>query len=53
MLIGLQSDDMTNRLIQAYTPYPSIENPAVHLLFPSYYFHFGSTAPFGFGNDGA
>ena len=36
----------------AYTPYPSIENPAIHLFFPSFYHHFGPAAPFGFGNDG-
>ena len=36
----------------AWTPYPSIEAPVVHLFFPSFYYHFLSTAPFGFGNDG-
>jgi hypothetical protein len=36
----------------AWTPYPSIESPAVHLFFPSMYHHFGADAPWGFGNDG-
>ena len=36
----------------AWTPYPSIEDPTVHLYFPSYYSHFTSDAPYGFGNDG-
>ena len=36
----------------AWTPYPSIENAAAHFYFPSYYAHFSSGAPFGFGNDG-
>ena len=36
----------------AWTPYPSIDNAAVHLFFPSFYQHFSSKAPFGFGNDG-
>ena len=36
----------------AWTPYPSIEDPSVHLYFPSYYSHFTSDAPYGFGNDG-
>ena len=36
----------------AWTPYPSIENPVVHLFFPSFYHHFLPTAPFAFGNDG-
>jgi len=35
----------------SWTPYPSIEKPAVHLFFPSMYFHFGSN-PWGHGNDG-
>ena len=35
----------------AWTPYPSIEAPLLHLFFPSMYHHFGS-APFGLGNDG-
>jgi len=36
----------------AWTPYPSIENPSLHLYFPSMYHHFSSKVPFGFGNDG-
>ena len=36
----------------AWTPYPSVEAPVVHLFFPSMYHHFTSSAPFGFGNDG-
>ena len=36
----------------AWTPYPSIESPAVHLFFPSMYHHFGADAPWGNGNDG-
>lgn len=36
----------------AWTPYPSIDSPVVHLFFPSYYHHFSRTAPWGFGNDG-
>lgn len=31
---------------------PSIDNPAVHLYFPSFYHHFLAKTPFGFGNDG-
>ena len=36
----------------AWTPYPSIDAPLVHLFFPSMYMHFGAAAPFGLGNDG-
>ena len=36
----------------AWTPYPSINEPIVHLYFPSMYHHFGASAPFGLGNDG-
>lgn len=36
----------------AWTPYPSIESPAVHLFFPSMYHHFDAHAPWGNGNDG-
>ena len=36
----------------AWTPYPSVDSPAVHLFFPSYYHHFSKSAPWGFGNDG-
>ena len=36
----------------AWTPYPSIDEPVVQLFFPSFYHHFLSQAPFGFGNDG-
>ena len=40
----------------SWTPYPSMANPAVHLFFPSMFFHFdwdaGSQEPFGFFNDG-
>jgi hypothetical protein len=43
--------DLLDVYTNAYTPYPSIEQPAVHLLFPSFYHHFGRQ-PFGFGNDG-
>eukprot|EP00039_Didymoeca_costata_P012280 m.176182 g.176182 ORF g.176182 m.176182 type:complete len:592 (-) comp15438_c0_seq14:899-2674(-) len=35
----------------AWTPYPNISNPSVHLFFPSFYHHFG-TNPYGHGNDG-
>lgn len=35
----------------AYTPYPSIEKPAVHLFFPSMYYHFQGN-PYGHSNDG-
>ena len=36
----------------AWTPYPSMAAPVVHLQFPSFYHHFGRAAPWGFGNDG-
>eukprot|EP00038_Savillea_parva_P008938 m.180164 g.180164 ORF g.180164 m.180164 type:complete len:634 (+) comp14943_c0_seq1:174-2075(+) len=36
----------------AWTPYPSASTPAGHFFFPSFYHHFSSGAPFGFGNDG-
>jgi hypothetical protein len=36
----------------AWTPYPSIEDPAAHFFFPSFYHHFSDSAPWGFGNDG-
>jgi hypothetical protein len=44
----LRVDVYTN----AWTPFPSIEQPVVHLFLPSFYHHFDQPAPFGFGNDG-
>lgn len=36
----------------SWTPYPSAEAPSGHFFFPSFYHHFSSSTPFGFGNDG-
>ena len=36
----------------AWTPVPSVADPIVHVMFPSFYRHFGPHAPFGFANDG-
>ena len=36
----------------AWTPYPSILNPAVHLFFPSLYWQFSLASPYGYANDG-
>lgn len=44
--------DRVDVYTNAWTPYPSIEAPVVHLFFPSFYHHFTSAAPYGFGNDG-
>jgi len=45
--------DWLDLYTNAWTPYPSIESPSVHLFFPSPYTHFAEgAAPFGFRNDG-
>jgi hypothetical protein len=36
----------------AWTPYPSIASPLVHLFFPSFYHHFAYPAPLNTTNDG-
>eukprot|EP00656_Telonema_subtile_P000700 TRINITY_DN10339_c0_g1_i1.p1 TRINITY_DN10339_c0_g1~~TRINITY_DN10339_c0_g1_i1.p1 ORF type:complete len:490 (-),score=83.31 TRINITY_DN10339_c0_g1_i1:293-1762(-) len=46
-----QDPDLMDVYTNAWTPYPSIDDPAVHLFFPSMYRHFAHN-PFGFGNDG-
>ena len=48
---GEYDDDKTDVYTNAWTPYPSIDNPTVHLYFPSFYYHFNE-APFGLANDG-
>jgi hypothetical protein len=48
---GEYDDDKTDVYTNAWTPYPSIDNPAIHLYFPSFYYHFNE-APFGLANDG-
>eukprot|EP00040_Diaphanoeca_grandis_P030387 m.179576 g.179576 ORF g.179576 m.179576 type:complete len:633 (-) comp31981_c0_seq2:690-2588(-) len=43
---------MVDVYTNAWTPYPSIDSPVVHLFFPSFYHHFQQPNPYGFGNDG-
>jgi hypothetical protein len=43
--------DLLDVYTNAFTPYPSIEQPSAHFFFPSFYQHFEGN-PFGFGNDG-
>ena len=62
--VDAEDPDHVDIYTNAWTPYPSIDNPAVHLFFPSYYAHFdsysgaalsgepGARPPYGFGNDG-
>ena len=51
-IFELENGNMADVYTNSYTPYPSIQEPSVHFFFPSIYYHFGASRPWGFSNDG-
>jgi len=48
-----EDPDHVDVYTNSWTPYPTEEDPVVHLYFPSFYSHFTNHGnPYGFGNDG-